>query len=302
MNNLRFGIKTTPMNVSYEDIRRVWLEADEQELIADAWLWDHFLPLAPDPTVDVHEGWTLLAALAAQTKRLRLGLLVTSNAVRPPAVLAKMAATVDVISGGRLILGLGVGGTRQPAGVDNPATREYGAYGIPLPSPAEGIGRLDEACTLIRRLWREDGFEHAGAHYHLREATCRPHPVQQPGPPLLLGGWGDRTLGVVARHADMWNIPGPPHGDVSFLVDRSRALTEACRRIGRDPDGIVRSTQLIVEYDHPERVRQCVLELAEGGFSHFALALRPPYQPGSVRWLLDEVIVSVLEVPPSSAG
>ncbi|MGA9598152.1 MAG: LLM class flavin-dependent oxidoreductase [Acidimicrobiia bacterium] len=297
MHRLRFGIKTTPMNTSYEDILRVWLEADREELISDAWLWDHFLPLAPDPAVPVHEGWTLLAALAAQTRRLRLGLLVTSNAVRPPAVLAKMAATVDVISGGRLILGIGVGGTRQPAGVANPATREHAAYGIPLPSPADGIARLDEACTLIRRLWQEDGFDYTGTHYQLQGATCRPRPVQQPVPPLLLGGWGDKTLGVVARHADMWNIPGPPHGEISFLIERNEALDAACREIGRNPDEIVRSTQMIADYDDPGAVRNFVSELADAGFSHFVVALRPPYPEGAARWLVDEVIAPVTARP-----
>ena len=134
---LAFGIKTTPMHVSYEDIRRVWLEADEIPDVADAWLWDHMLPLAGPKDGPLFEGWTLLSALAAQTSRLRLGLLVTSNRFRPPAVLGKMATTVDVVSGGRLVMGLGVGGTVQPPGAggvagENPAIAEYEAYGIPL--------------------------------------------------------------------------------------------------------------------------------------------------------------------------
>src|SRR4029450_13232330 len=126
------------MRAAYEDILRVWREADAIPAIEHAWLWDHFLPLFRDPSEPVHEGWTLLAALAGQTRRLRLGLMVTTTALAPPAVLAKMAATVDVISGGRLVFGIGVGGTRQPANVDNPAVREYAAYGLPLVSPAGG--------------------------------------------------------------------------------------------------------------------------------------------------------------------
>ncbi|MFD0637056.1 LLM class flavin-dependent oxidoreductase [Catenulispora yoronensis] len=113
---MRIGLKTSLMHVSYEDVRRVWQQADEMTEIADAWLWDHLLPLAGDRGGDVLEGWTTLSALAAQTSRLRLGLLVTSNRLRHPALLGKMASTVDVISGGRLVMGLGVGGTVQPPG------------------------------------------------------------------------------------------------------------------------------------------------------------------------------------------
>src|SRR5262245_28654038 len=146
MPTVRFGIKTTPMHVSYEDIARVWREADGVPEIDDAWLWDHLLPLAGPKDGTVLEGWTLLSALAAQTTRLRLGLLVTSNRLRHPALLGKMASTVDVISGGRLIMGLGVGGTHQPASAgENPAIAEYDAYGVDLVTPAEGIARLAEA-------------------------------------------------------------------------------------------------------------------------------------------------------------
>src|SRR5215218_9401678 len=106
---LTFGIKTTPMHVDYEDLLRVWQEADLVPEIQDAWLWDHFLPLAGPKDGPVYEGWTLLSALAARTERLRLGLLVTSNRIRQPAVLAKIAATVDVVSGGRLDFGIGAG-------------------------------------------------------------------------------------------------------------------------------------------------------------------------------------------------
>src|ERR1044072_14225 len=117
-----FGIKTAPMHVSFGDVVRVWRDADEASEIADAWLWDHLLPLAPPVDGPIFEGWSLLSALAAQTERLRLGLLVTSNRLRHPAHLAKIASTVDAISGGRLNMGLGVGGTVQPAGAGGLAT------------------------------------------------------------------------------------------------------------------------------------------------------------------------------------
>src|SRR5436190_23425696 len=105
-----FGIKTTPADVSYDEIRRVWLEADAIPEIDHAWLYDHLIPRVGDPSGPVYEGWTLLTALAVQTQRLRFGLIVTNNRIRLPSVLAKMAATLDVISGGRLDVGIGVGG------------------------------------------------------------------------------------------------------------------------------------------------------------------------------------------------
>ena len=135
-----FGIKTTPMRVPYEEILRVWQEADDLPEIADAWLWDHLMPVAGPKDGQILEGWTLLSALAARTQRLRLGLLVTSNRIRPPAVLGKIATTVDVISRGRLIMGLGVGGTPQPPNAggiagENPAVAEYAAYGLTFVPP-----------------------------------------------------------------------------------------------------------------------------------------------------------------------
>ena len=197
---LSFGIKTTPVHTTYDDLLRVWEEADTVPEIEHAWLWDHLMPLFGPKDGPAFEGWTLLAALAARTRRLRLGLLVTSNRIRPPAVLAKIAATTDVISGGRLVVGLGVGGTHQPAGAggvpgDNPAIAEYAAYGLDLVPPAEGVARLAETCTVLRRMWTEDVVDFDGPHVTLRGARCEPRPVQRPGPPLLIGGWGDRTLG-----------------------------------------------------------------------------------------------------------
>ncbi|MFC7642601.1 LLM class flavin-dependent oxidoreductase [Streptosporangium lutulentum] len=209
-----FGIKTTPMRVSYEEILRVWQEADALPQITDAWLWGHLMPIAGPRDGQILEGWTLLSALAAQTRRLRLGLLVTSNRIRQPAVLGKIATTVDVISRGRLVMGLGVGGTRQPpnaGGVagENPAVAEYDAYGLTLVPPAEGIARLAETIAILKSMWTRDVFDFHGRHYTLKGNRNEPKPVQRPGPPLLVGGWGTRTLRLVAEQADIWNIPGP---------------------------------------------------------------------------------------------
>lgn len=295
IGTVRFGIKTTPMHVPYEDIRSVWLEADTVPEIEDAWLWDHLLPVAGPKDGQIHESWTLLSALAAQTERLRLGLLVTSNRIRPPAVLGKMASTVDVISGGRLVLGLGVGGTHQPPGTGgiegaNPAIAEYEAYGLSLVPPGEGIARLAETVEILQGMWTRDVFDFEGRHYRLRGTRCEPKPVQRPGPPLLIGGWGTRLLRLVAGHADIWNVPGPPHNTVEFVAERARVLDAHCAELGRDPGEITRSVQVLVSYDAPAATRETVGRLVDAGMNHIVLSLLPPYPQGVARWLADEII------------
>ncbi|WP_055588286.1 LLM class flavin-dependent oxidoreductase [Streptacidiphilus griseoplanus] len=290
-----FGLKTTPMHVSYQDILRVWQEADGLPDIQDAWLWDHLMPLAGPRDGQVLEGWTLLSALAAQTRRLRLGLLVTSNRIRRPAVLGKIATTVDVVSGGRLVMGIGVGGTRQPPGAggipgENPAVAEYEAYGLTLVPPAEGIERLAETIAILRRMWTEEVFDFEGRHHRLRGTRNEPKPVQRPGPPLLVGGWGTRTLRLVAREADIWNIPGPPHNGVETVAERSRVLDAHCAALGRDPAEITRSVQLTVAHDDLAGCRRTVLDLVAAGFTHVVLNLARPYPPGVVHRLVEEVV------------
>ena len=298
---LKIGIKTTPMHVSYDDIQRVWQQADEMEEIADAWLWDHMMPLAGDRGGPVLEGWTTLAALAARTTRLGLGLLVTSNRFRSPAVLGKMATTVDVISGGRLIMGLGVGGTVQPAGAggvpgENPGLMEYAAYGIPLISPREGIARLVETVTILRKMWTEDVFDYEGPFTTLVGNRNSPKPVRAAGPPLLIGAWGDRALRVVAEHADIWNIPGPPHNSVESLAERSRVLDRHCAAAGRDPAEVERSVQLIVAEDGAAEARETIAALAAVGFRHVVVGSWRMYQADGMKWLVEEVIRPGYEV------
>jgi len=298
---LRIGLKTTPMHVSYDDIRRVWQEADAMPEIADAWLWDHMLPLTGDRGGPVLEGWTLLGALAAQTSRLRLGLLVTSNRLRPPAVLGKMATTMDVISGGRLVMGLGVGGTAQPPGAggvpgENPAVLEYAAYGIPLVSPSEGIARLEETIAILRRMWTEEVFDYQGPFTTLVGTRNAPKPVQPAGPPLLIGAWGERALRVVARHADIWNIPGPPHNPVEAIAERSRILDRLCEAAGRDPAEVERSVQIIVAEDGAAQARETIAELAAIGVRHVVLGSRRVYRPDGMKWMLREVIRPAYEL------
>ena len=274
---LRFDIKTAPQLVSYEDMLRVWREADGLSGITGVWLFDHFMPLGPDQTGPILEAWTLLAACAAQTTRLRFGVMVTGNTYRHPAVLAKMGATVDVISGGRLDFGIGAGWFEF----------EHNAYGIPLYAPGERIRRLGEACEVIKRMWTETAPSFDGRYYRLQSAYCEPKPVQKPYPPFVIGGGGEQlTLRVVARYADMWNFVG---GDVEAFRHKNRVLDEHCAAIGRDPATIVRSIQLFLDATNPGATRDEAQSYIEAGARHIVLGLRPPYPEGVAHLVADEV-------------
>jgi alkanesulfonate monooxygenase SsuD/methylene tetrahydromethanopterin reductase-like flavin-dependent oxidoreductase (luciferase family) len=295
-----FGIKTSPMHVSYEQILRTWQQADEVPELEDAWLWDHMLPLSGPKDGPIFEGWTLLTALAVQTQRLRFGLLVTNNQIRPPAVLGKIASTLDVISGGRLILGLGAGGT-LPAGTprtadQHPGLEEYLGYGLPVTTPAEGLARLAETITIVRSMFTRDDFDFHGRFYSLSGTRNEPKPVQRGGPPVLVGGTGTRMLRLVAEHADIWNIPGPPHGSVEFVAERTRVLDAHCADIGRDPAKITRSVQMVITADDPAATRRTIGELIGLGFQHIVMGVRPPAPENVPRWLAAEIINPVRDI------
>jgi alkanesulfonate monooxygenase SsuD/methylene tetrahydromethanopterin reductase-like flavin-dependent oxidoreductase (luciferase family) len=279
-----FGIMTAPMQVDYSDVVRVWREADAIPELEHAWLFDHLLPIAGDPNGPIHEGWTLLSALAAQTQRLRLGLLVTSNRFRPPAMLAKIAATVDVVSGGRLDFGIGAGS--RPS---HPlARREYEANGLPYHDFSHSVENLDDSLTVIRRLWTEDEpFDFHGTDLDLSGALCNPKPVQRPHPPIMIGGRSAALLRVVAKHAELWNIPG---GDIEDVRSRSALLDRYCVEIGRDPATIARSIFLPVSYDEPATTRGAIAGAIDAGFQHFVLGLSAPYPAGVAQWVTDEFI------------
>jgi alkanesulfonate monooxygenase SsuD/methylene tetrahydromethanopterin reductase-like flavin-dependent oxidoreductase (luciferase family) len=279
-----FGISTAPSQVDYLDIRQVWREADTIPEIEHAWLYDHLMPIFGDLSGPTYEGWTLLSALAAQTERLRLGLMVTSNRFRPPAMLAKIAATVDAVSRGRLEFGLGAGS--RPS-VDF-ARREYEAHGLPYHDAAYAVGSLAEACTIIRRLWTEDKpFDFDGAYYHLTGAWCNPKPLQRPHPPIVIGGRSRGTLRVVAEHADVWNMPG---GELEDAKERSALLDRLCAEAGRDPASITRSLVLPASYDQPAATRDTIRGAVGAGFTHFVLSLAAPYPASVARWVADEII------------
>jgi alkanesulfonate monooxygenase SsuD/methylene tetrahydromethanopterin reductase-like flavin-dependent oxidoreductase (luciferase family) len=282
---VRFGIMTAPQQVAYGDVLRVWQEADAIPEIEHAWLFDHLMPIGGDPDGPILEGWTLLSALASQTRRLRVGLLVTSNRFRPPAMLAKIATTVDIVSGGRLDFGIGAGS--RPS---HPlARREYEAHGLPYDDFSHSLQSLAEALTAIRRLWSEtEPFDFAGTHVQLTGALGNPRPIQQPGPPIMIGGRSGPLLRIVAEHADLWNIPG---GDIDDVIARSALLDRYCDEIGRDPASITRSIHLPVSYDQPEITRDAIGQAIDAGFGHVVLGLADhPYPVGVAQWVANEFI------------
>jgi F420-dependent oxidoreductase-like protein len=181
---------------------------------------------------DSLECWTSLTELASRTRRIRFGPLVSPITFRHPALLARMAAAVDELSNGRLVLGVGAGWNEA----------EHAAYGIPLPPMKERMDRLEEGIKVIQALWSGGPVTLAGQYYSLQGATLRPRPRQEPGPPLLIGGDGEqRLLRIVAQYANEWN--SHPHGAEIFAHKRRR-LHEHCRDVGRDPDSIVCSAML----------------------------------------------------------
>jgi F420-dependent oxidoreductase-like protein len=234
-DQMRIGIKTRPEHQTWAEIRDVWMAADEIDLFESAWNWDHFYPLSGDLTGPNLEGWTMLAALAQATSRIRIGCQVTGMIYRHPAVLANMAATVDIISAGRLELGLGAGWNQQ----------ECDAYGIELPPVRERFDRFDEGVEAIVGLLSQPVTTLEGRYVRLTEARCEPKPVQRPHPPITIGGRGpNRTLRAVARWAQQWNvIMVDPDG----LRELKQVLLTRCAEVGRDPAQITCSTNVRVD-------------------------------------------------------
>lgn len=284
MSKISYGIMTPQSHVRYADLLRVWQEADSLDEIRHAWLFDHLFSITGDLEGSNFEGWTLLSALAARTERVRLGLMVTSNRFRPPAMLAKIASTVDHVSGGRLDFGIGAG-SRPSVPI---ARREYEAHGLPYHDADHAVQNLGEALTVIKRLWTEpEPFDFAGDHVQLTGAFGNPKPVQQPHPPILIGGQSTPTLRLVAEHADIWSFNG---GDYERAVARNALLDRLCEEIGRDPAEITRSTVLAVDYADPDGTREQVDGAVGAGFTHLVLSLDPPYPEGVVDWVAAKII------------
>jgi F420-dependent oxidoreductase-like protein len=229
---MRFGAAFWAQRTSWAELREGVRRA-EAAGFDDVWIDDHLLCDEGDWTSPKLEGWTTLAAVAASTSRVRLGLLVGANTLRNPGLTAKLATTLDHISGGRAILGIGSGWFE----------REHDAFGFEFGSGfGERLDRLGEAVELIRRLLDGERVTHAGRFYCMDDALCAPRPVQD-RLPILIGGSGPRkTLPLVARYADLWNMRGEP----SALQASDAVLRACCEAVGRDPASIERTVYVNV--------------------------------------------------------
>lgn len=267
VGKVRFGVQTPPQHVTYSNLQQTWQEADELGFDT-AFVFDHFMPIYSDPMGPCFEGWTLLSALAAQTKRVRVGVLVTSNTFRNPAILAKMAATVDHVSQGRLILGIGAGWFES----------EHTAYGIPYSTVGGRARQFSEAMEVIKLLWTQDKSTFAGKYYQLKDAPFAPKTVQKPHPPILIGGQGPKLiLPVAARHANIWHLrvrDVNPEGVKQLLT----TFEGICRKEGRDSAEIEKSVSLrSAQLAEPtENLRKQIQEFVDVGIRHFIISLSSP--------------------------
>jgi F420-dependent oxidoreductase-like protein len=227
---MRFGLFTSMGMQTWSGVLELW-----QHLEQTGWdiacVTDHFFPNTKEREGAMLESWSTLSALAALVPRMRVGTIVLGNTYRHPAVVAKMAAQVDIISGGRLLLGLGAGWQQN----------EHEGYGIPFYTMKERLERLDEACQVMCSLWTQRRSNFKGQYYQLSDAPLDPKPVQSPHPELMIGGGGERvTLRIVARHADHWNVWGGPQ----VVSRKGKILDEHCAAVGRDPKTITRSVNM----------------------------------------------------------
>ncbi|MCX0274833.1 LLM class F420-dependent oxidoreductase [Nocardia zapadnayensis] len=228
---MRFAFKTSPQDTTWADMLAVWRAADDIEIYESGWTFDHFYPIFSDSTGPCLEGWTTLTALAQATERLRLGTMVTGVHYRHPAVLANMAASLDIISGGRLELGIGAGWNEE----------ESGAYGIPLGTITERMDRFEEACQVLVGLLSRETTDFDGKFYQLTGARNEPKGPQRPHPPICIGGNGEkRTLRITARYAQHWNFV---NGTTAQFARKRDVLAAHCADIGRDPKEILLSAQ-----------------------------------------------------------
>jgi F420-dependent oxidoreductase-like protein len=259
VTELRFGLKRS-QKATIDELRSVWRIADDAGFDS-CWVMDHFATLGPRDDGDIFETWTLLASMAEVTSRTRIGCAVVGNTYRHPAVLAKMAVTVDHISGGRLEFGIGAGW----------AENEHTMLGLEFGTRNDRADRLEEAVQVIRSLWTQQRTTFDGRHYQLKDAIAEPKPVQRPYPPIWIGGSGPkRTLRITAEYADVWNAAG---GSPEEVAESSAILDRHCADVGRDPATIRRSVQAGVA-DDPDEMLRLTEEFAGVGVTEILLVLR----------------------------
>ncbi len=253
---LRVGIKLS-QDAPIESYKAIWKIADEARF-DHCWAMDHLATIGGiGDDKPIFDGWELLAAMAIATTHVRIGLLVTGITYRNPALLAKLATTVDHLSDGRLEFGIGAAW----------AANEHEMYGIS--GLDHRVGLFSEGLQVIKSLWTQERTNFDGRYYKMSNAVANPKPVQNPYPPIWIGASGEATLKLTARHADVWNAAG---GDLEKAVGVSKQLDEACAAIGRDPDEIRRSVQ-IPAGDDPAEIVDRVQRFAEAGFSEVIIIL-----------------------------
>lgn len=268
---MRYGIKTNPHHTTWADMLATWRRADEDEVFHSAWVFDHFYPIHGDSNGPCLEGWTALSALAQATSRIRVGSMVNGMPYRHPAVTANMAATVDVISGGRFQLGLGAGWFQL----------EADAYGITLGDTlTERFDRFDEGVEIVVRMLSEEEVTYSGKYFTVTNARNEPKGPQRPRPPIVIGGSGERrTLRTVARWADHWNA-------AMLSPDEYRAkvtvLERHCADIGRDPSEIERSVMVRVDPDDLGALAEAFRVYADAGVDEAIANFPSPHDPDLV--------------------
>lgn len=252
MAGLEIGVYVPQMGFTYDHVLHRALRCDELG-IASLWLYDHlYAPGVPD--IPSLEAWTLATALLSRTERLRVGHLVLCNQFRHPAVLAKMATTLDQVSGGRLELGIGSGSIED----------EHRRTGLDWGTFADRSRRLAETLEILTQAFANEVIDFAGTNYTVRDMPIIPGPVQRPRPPIIIGGVGEKyTLPLVARYADVWNVPTYALGEIERKVSVLRSI---CEDVGRDPASIVMSVEAVMALAPDDASLPDVRQMAERRF------------------------------------
>ena len=270
---MKIGFKTAQANVEWPALLATWQLADEMPVFDSGWLFDHFVALGSDGG-GAHEGWTLASALAARTTRLQLGHLVLGNTYRHPALLGRMAATLDHVATGRFVLGLGAG-WHAP---------EHAMYGWRLPPPGERVEMLHSAVRVLQQMWNEPtGATLEAPPFRLADATTQPPPFTSGGPPIWLGTQGPRGLRICAELADGWNHTGAPE---TFIGKRD-TLMRQCEAVERDPGEIEISAQAFLRDGDYAALVETASHYARSGARHLILIMPAREGPDGLRRLAE---------------